>query len=934
MHGGGKDENMRNENKKKKRIINPLIKRVPKELIGEWRKYLVIFLLLSMTIGFVSGMYVANHSMLISIDRLNHENKLEDGHFELEEKASDEFIKVIESGEKVDLRAYFIDEAHKEIDEKIEEEAPKTLKEEVEKEVRKTVKEEIVKNVTDAVKEALAPYADFMSEEEKQAQIDEAVEKALEENYEKTVEEVLPDAIDEALKSKEYLDEKEKARKEAYEEAEDEINEEFDKQDAKKSKATLEAEKNFKATPVVLYENFYKDVTEDNDLDGNSDGKVRIYAYEDYINMASFNEGRMPENENEIAIDRMHADNSGLKVGDKINVGGKEFTGLLAYVNYATLHEKNTDFMFDAISFDVAMLTPEGWDSVNGRVHYNYAFKYVDSFSNESEQKKLSDDFMSALITQTIKEENDLQDYVPEYLNQAVHFAPDDMGSDKEIGGVLLYILVLVLGFVFALTIMSTITKESMTIGTLRASGYTKGEMIRHYMATPVFVTLFAAIVGNVLGYTLFKNIVVDMYFNSYSLPKYETIWYYEAFVKTTIVPVILMILINFVTVAYMLRLSPLKFIRRDLKTSRRKKAMRLPRFKFLARFRLRVLLQNIPSYLVLFVGIYFVVFLMSFAFGLPTTLDNYQAHATDDMFAKYQYVLKTTEDDDGNDITTKVESAEKFSMETLYTIDGRRVNEPISIYGLDEESKLIPLNGKVSGNEALISSSYAEKFGLKSGDTVTLKARYTDDEYTFRIVGNYDYISGLGLFMSLEGFNEMFGNPEGSFNGFLSDEEIKDIDAKYIAMTITEDDILKVSNQLNHSMGNYMSYFKVICLAFAFILIYLLTKVIIEKNENAISMVKILGYYNGEIASLYILTTTIVVIISSILSTFLATKSLILVWNIILYRMDGWLPAYVPFMTYVYMVLMVIAAYLVVMAIDYRRIKKVPMDQALKNVE
>ena len=64
--------------------------------------------------------------------------------------------------------------------------------------------------------------------------------------------------------------------------------------------------------------------------------------------MASFNEGRKPENKNEIAIDRMHADNSGLKIGDKINVGGKEFeiTGLLAYVNYATLHEKNTDFMF------------------------------------------------------------------------------------------------------------------------------------------------------------------------------------------------------------------------------------------------------------------------------------------------------------------------------------------------------------------------------------------------------------------------------------------------------------------------------------------------------------------------------------------------------------------------------------------------------------
>ena len=921
---------------KKRKIINPLIKRVPKELLGEWRKYLVIFLLLSMTIGFVSGMYVANHSMLISIANANRDNKLEDGHFELEKKASEEFIEAIESGEKIDLRAYYIDEAHKEIDEKIEEEAPKTLKEEVEKEVRKTVKEEITKNVTDAVNEALAPFADFMSAEEKQAKIDEAVEKALDENYEKTVKEVLPDAIDEALKSKEYLDEKEKARKDAYKEAEDEINEEFDKQDAKKSKATLEAEKNFKVTPVTVYENFYKDVPEDNDLDGNSDGKIRVYAYEDYINMATFNEGRKPENDKEIAIDRMHAENNGLKIGDKIKVQGKEFeiTGLLAYVNYATLHEKNTDFMFDAISFDVAMVTPEAWDNLKGKTHYVYAFKYVDSFSNESEQKKLSDDFMSALITQSIKEENDLEDYVPEYLNQAVHFAPDDMGSDKEMGGVLLYILVIVLGFVFALTVMSTITKESTVIGTLRASGYTKGELIRHYMATPVAVTIFTALVGNILGYTVFKNIVVSMYFNSYSLPKYETYWYYEAFVKTTVVPVILMILINFVTVAYMLRLSPLKFIRRDLKTSRRKKAMRLPRIKFMARFRLRVLLQNIPNYIVLFVGIYFVVFLMTFAFGLPTTLKNYQAHATDDMFAKYQYVLKSNEDEDGNEINTKTPDAERFSMATLYTTDGKRVGEPISIYGLDADSKYIPLNGKVSGNEALISSAYADKFGLKEGDTVTLKARYTDDEYTFKIVGNYECISGLALYTSLDGFNEVFENPEGSFNGYLSNEEIKDIDPDYIAMTITEDDILKVSNQLNHSMGNYMNYFKVICLIAAAILIYLLTKVIVEKNENSISMVKILGYYNNEIASLYLLSTTVVVIISAIISALLGTQSLELVWHIILYRMDGWLPAYVPFSSYFYMVLMVIAAYLIVMFIDYHRIKKIPMDQALKNVE
>ena len=152
--------------------------------------------------------------------------------------------------------------------------------------------------------------------------------------------------------------------------------------------------------------------------------------------------------------------------------------------------------------------------------------------------------------------------------------------------------------------------------------------------------------------------------------------------------------------------------------------------------------------------------------------------------------------------------------------------------------------------------------------------------------------------------------------------------------MTITEEDITKVSRQLDHSMGSYMAYFKVICLIFAGILIYLLTKVIIEKNENAISMVKILGYKNGEIASLYLLSTTWMVILSAIVSSLFGAKSLELVWKIVIGQMDGWLPSYIPPISYVWICLMIFAAYLVIMFIDYNRIRRIPMDEALKNVE
>ena len=73
-------------------------------------------------------------------------------------------------------------------------------------------------------------------------------------------------------------------------------------------------------------------------------------------------------------------------------------------------------------------------------------------------------------------------------------------------------IIVAIIAFIFAITTSNTITKESTVIGTLRASGYSKGELIRHYLAMPMLVTLIAAVVGNILGYTIMEDFAADIY--------------------------------------------------------------------------------------------------------------------------------------------------------------------------------------------------------------------------------------------------------------------------------------------------------------------------------------------------------------------------------------------------------------------------------------
>ena len=71
----------------------------------------------------------------------------------------------------------------------------------------------------------------------------------------------------------------------------------------------------------------------------------------------------------------------------------------------------------------------------------------------------------------------------------------------------LLYHAIVIMSFVFGITISNTIRKEAGVIGTLRASGYTRRELILHYMTLPVLVTLIGALLGNNLGYTVFKGV-------------------------------------------------------------------------------------------------------------------------------------------------------------------------------------------------------------------------------------------------------------------------------------------------------------------------------------------------------------------------------------------------------------------------------------------
>lgn len=670
---------------------------------------------------------------------------------------------------------------------------------------------------------------------------------------------------------------------------------------------------------VALFENFYFE-----ERTKEIDSTLRIFKIRDEINRACLMQGEMPDSDSEIAIDRLYAQNNSISVGDTLTVGGKslEVTGLVALSDYSALFSSPSDMMFDAVLFGVAVMTESGFDSFdNSNISYCYSWRYGTSPENDDEAMKMSEELLSVLSQNAV-----LTEYIPQYSNQAIRFTGDDMGTDSAAITAFLYIVVVIIAFVFAITVSNTIAKESAVIGTLRASGYSRGELIAHYMTLPVLVTLTAAIVGNIVGYTVLKDIAADIVYASYCLPTYVTVWNADAFVKTTVIPVILMLAINFAELWRKLKISPLKFIRRDLSKSKNKKAVRLnTKIGILSRFRIRIILQNIPNYITIAVGIFLANFIMLFGLSFSPMLDKYKDDIISNIIARNQYVLKAPAE-------TATEGAEKYCMTNLKTVSDKLNAETVSVMGIVKNSAYVDI--EPDSDSVYISDAYAEKFRIEKGDTVRVKDEYNNIDYEFEVGGIYTYPAGISIFMSDEMFAETFGLERGYFNGYFSDKEITDIDKGYIAMHITEDDLTKTSRQMTLSLSGMIDMMSVFGIIVFMLLIYLLSKIIVEKNAQSISMAKILGYSDKEINSLYVMSTAIVVVLSLVLTLPVINALMSYIYRLMLSGFAGWLPYYAPFEVFVKIVAMGIVAYAVIAFAQTRRVKKIPLDIALKNRE
>ena len=697
------------------------------------------------------------------------------------------------------------------------------------------------------------------------------------------------------------------------------------------------------------------------------------------INQGYYFEGTAPATENDIAFDRVFCKNNGLKVGDTVTVNGRDVTlvGIMSASDYECLMEKNTDMLFNSTTFTIALVTPEGFQALaGGKKDYRYDVILDDRSMDLVARTSFEEDAADVLVDH----DEVLTDLVDVDSNMAIFFATDDVEGDQVMWQVLVGLLVVIMAFVFVVLTNATIEQESAVIGTLLASGYRKREIIGHYMVLPTIIGVLGCIAGNILGLTYLSTPMQELYYGSYSLPPYEYSFSSDVFIFTTVVPFLLLEVVTFVGLVRKMRFTPLAFLRREVANRSRRTTLPLPeRLSFVRRFQLRVFLRNLSHFVVLFFGISFCSLFLLFGLCLMPVVNRYTELLQSDVVANHIYLLKaplelegTSEqraayaaveqlmetddpmtdlgfvgyarlalramdiDEDANPVNTvdngeqRIAQAEKFSaasFETPRVISDSM--EPITAYGIREDSRYWS-DVDVSNGAVVIGNGLSQKCRLEPGDTIVLTDKYTNKTYELAVSDTWGSSANMNVYMEMGALNELVDEDADSFSGYASDDELE-IDQRYLATDITPEAMSSSADQMQESFGDMMSMVVAFAIPVYLILVYLLTKTVIDRSSRYISYMKVFGYHNPEISRLYVRAITVTVMVSLVASLPFVLWLVDFFVSFAMDRYSGNLEIWVPASLLAEVVAIGAVAYAAVAIVHIWRIRRVSLSEAMK---
>ncbi|MFZ5353674.1 MAG: ABC transporter permease [Bacillota bacterium] len=647
---------------------------------------------------------------------------------------------------------------------------------------------------------------------------------------------------------------------------------------------------------------------------------IRIFSAGSKLNLPAVIEGEA-KGRGSIMLDPAFAKANKLEIGSSILIHGRSFeiSGYMSLPNYIYPLKEETDLLSNPNTFGIAVISREDFDTINTGISF-YSVKFKD---NANIGEKINE------LKEYLRKENIIiLRWTNINENPRVTFVSLKIDGMKQVSTSLPIAILLLSCILAGIVMWRMLKKEAVTIGTIYALGYRRGEIIKHYLMYPLVIALTGGTIGTLLGALTLRPMLdfMAVYFN---LPL-DAVSFDIVYVFTSIMlPVAFLCISGYLVVNRALMSSPVDLMKggKDKgKVGFIEKKLKLDRLSFSSKFKVREQLRSIPRSMFLLLGVAVATMLLLFGFVTKSSMDYLMKESYNEVFKyEYEYVFNSLQ-------LEQAKSGEIFSISPFTLKEDEQAD--FAVYGIQADSKLISLKDKngnpLNTNSIIITKPLADKLALEPKDTIRIVNKLDAREYSLIIDSIAETYVGETIYMPLEQFNTMLDYPTNSYMGLWSTEKL-DIPENQLLRKATIGELIRAFEDMTAPMQKMLGMIAFMSFIIGLLVIYVVTSLIIEENKESISLMKIFGYNKKEVYSLILNSSSFIIVAGYIIGIPMLLASLRVMFSSMAQQMNFTFPVRINYIFMLAGFVVIYLTYELSKHLSKKKVNRISMQEALK---
>ncbi len=601
---------------------------------------------------------------------------------------------------------------------------------------------------------------------------------------------------------------------------------------------------------------------------------VSVDKYENKINKLFMKSGKRELTENDVILIEQFAIARKINIGDEIRVkiNGRQYkfnvSGIASSPEYIYMMESEENFLPDSGNFGVIFLEKNYLRKIYGGGSFNEILLKVNADADIGKVADHLDDSLDKYgVRRVIKKEDQLSNNM---MNQ-------EISGLELMSQSMPFVFLTFAGIMLATMLSRIVKKDRMSIGVLKAMGFTESEILVHYLKYAASVGIIGGLIGSLTG-TAASGFMTSFYLEFFNIPMLTVKIYYYKILISVVLSLLFCVSSGFWGVRGVVKINPAESMKPE--APKKGKKIFIENIKFLwgnIPFSWKIVLRNILREKKKFI---FIGAAVAITCGMMV-MTTWMIDVVDAMFNRHyeefnkiQYNVsfdRFRDDSTINKLLSYIDVKHiEGRIEAPFEIYNGRNSKIVNVIGLHDNTEFYKFRDEAGAEVTLpetgilISSNLARALNARIGDKILIDSFYDDKDVFVVVKGVINQTLGINGYMNIDYMNEMFFD-KGIINGAYinsEDDVVKKSDEmKYINVQ-SQDSMRKAFEEYTAITSMSMGFMVLFSGFLGFIIVYSMTLMSINERMPEFSSLRVMGFTKMEIFNMLVRENMIMTVI------------------------------------------------------------------------